>query len=111
MFWNNNLFKSVRKQTPLIIHDLQALLGRKCWASLSRVEAGKQKPTIEIILLYHIIFDIKLERLLEQEIYRIKKNLITRSLEQIDELRTQPSTVELFDRINYLEKVYEQCQN
>ena len=63
MFWNNNIFKSVRKNTPLIIHDLQELLGHKYWTSLSRIEAGKQKPSIEIILLYHVIFGVKLEDL------------------------------------------------
>jgi len=111
MFWNNNLFKTIRKKSPLLISDLRVLLGQKCWSGLSRVEAGKQKPTLEIVILYHIIFDAPLESLLEQDIYQLKKVLVARAQEQVDALRSQPSDVEIFDRITYLERVYEKCTN
>lgn len=111
MFWTNDQFKKIRKKSPILLDDLRVLIGNKCWSSLSRIEAGKQKPTIEVILMYHLIFDIRLDELLEHSMHQLKKKLSLRALEQIDNLRDQPNTATLFDRINYLEGIHEKCQN
>lgn len=111
MLNNSNEFKRTRLTSPLILDDLRVLLGQKGWGSLSRVEAGRQPPTHDMILMYHLIFSRSLEGLLIRDIERMKRSLKKRIIERIDDLKSTRNMIDVGERVRYLEEIYEKCEN
>ena len=105
------ILKDVRKRTPLLIKDMCALLHLKSWGTLSRVEAGKQVPSWEIILAYHLLLDIPIEELVKQDRERLKKVLRERINVHVNSLLPEARNPEVHERINYLSEIYERLKN
>jgi hypothetical protein len=108
---HNETLKKVRSASPLLIDDMRALLGQKSWSPLSRVESGKQAPTFDMILLYHLMFHIPVSALVMRDIQHYKRALRKRLPQRIAELKSQHNSIELYERISYLEKNHERLTN
>lgn len=108
---HNEILKKVRTSTPLLIDDIRALIGQKSWSPLSRVESGKQAPTLDMVMVYHLLFQSPMSTLLVGDIQFHKRKLVKHLQQRITFLKAQYNSYELSDRINYLERQYERLKN
>jgi DNA-binding XRE family transcriptional regulator len=85
-----NLLRTYRKKTELSIEDVSQLLDMQDSSTLSRCERGCRKPNLEIIFTYHLLFEVSIEKLFENEmkdIYmKISKN-VDPLLEELGQLK------------------------
>ncbi len=101
-----NYLKVYRKRTPLQQEEMAFLSDKPDTSSISRYEKGQREPTNEILLVYHLLFDIPIESLLEPEFRMIKERLIHRIKELINELRKEKQiTLKNTSKIKFLEQV------
>lgn len=74
-----NLLRTYRKRTELSIEDVSMLLNMHDSSTLSRCERGYRKPNLEIIFTYHLLFEVSIEKLFENEMKytfgKISKNI------------------------------------
>lgn len=103
----NRLLKTIRESTPLLVKDVCALLGMKHWGSLSRIEAGKQAPSLEVVLSYHVLFGTSLEQLFEYELARIREQLRKGIGRHTKDLVASVRNIDVHERMNYLTRIYE----
>lgn len=97
-----NLLRTYRKKTELSIEDVSHLLKMQDSSTLSRCERGYRKPNLEIIFTYHILFEVSIEKLFENEMkYTFKK--IAQNIDPlIEELKKQDPTRKVEARISFL---------
>lgn len=57
---NYNKLRIHRKQTQITQADIAYLLNHSDNSSISRVESGDRQPSIEILLAYHLLFDMEI---------------------------------------------------
>ena len=103
--------KEIRLGTPLLIKDVAVLLGHKNWSKLCRVESGKQAPSWEVILGYHLIFDIPLIELVPHDSKRLSRKICTAILNYEKQVGSEQHTPEHFSRINCIKKIHERLKN
>jgi len=77
-----NLLRTYRKKTELSIENISYLLSMQDSSILSRCERGCRKPSLEIIFTYHILFQVSIEKLFENEM----RNTLRKIAENIDPL-------------------------
>lgn len=108
---NTTALKAVRLKTPIKIKDITALIGLKSWSKLSRIESGKNAPSWDIVFAYHVIFDIPIDQILPQEALRIRKNIRQRILPYLEDIRHDFNQEDIFNRLNYLKRLYESLKD
>jgi len=77
-----NLLRTYRKKTELSIENISYLLSMQDSSTLSRCERGCRRPSLEIIFTYHILFQISIDKLFENEM----RNTLRKIAENIDPL-------------------------
>lgn len=97
--------RSYRKKTCLTQQDICDLLGTKDVSQISRHETNPVNPQLEICLLYYLLFDVPIHNFFPSHLKGIKKRLITRIPNILDELKCLPKTSEGDERINFLSEV------
>lgn len=97
-----NYLRTYRKQTHITQSDIAFLLNKENGSNLSRCEKGKRSPSIEMIMLYHLLFDTSIVLLLSKQRDVTKQNLINRVSLLIENLKQQESTESIQSRITYL---------
>lgn len=97
-----NLLRTYRKRTELSIEDVSRLLNMQDSSTLSRCERGFRKPNLEIIFTYHILFEVSVEKLFENEMkYTFSK--IAKNIDPlIEELKNQDATRKVEAKISLL---------
>jgi len=101
----------IREMSPLILDDMRLLLNYKSWSGLSRVERGKQAPSLEVIICYHLMFGVPMDSLLKYEIQRLKRKLRNMILKRLETLKTKELEVSTQDRIKFLNTKYDDFGN
>lgn len=74
-----HLLKSYRERTGLSLQDMATMIGMDT-GNLSKVEYGKLEPSITIILAYHLILKIPVERIFKYHCKEVIKNSLRNSL-------------------------------
>ena len=74
------------------------------YSNISRYEKGQRTPTIELLLIYHHLFDVPIESFFEQESEIIKLRLIQRIIQLVPELKKEQITLKSTLRIRFLEE-------
>jgi transcriptional regulator with XRE-family HTH domain len=92
-----------RNQSALTQTDIASLLGLTNFSSISRWEQGKRKPNVIMLLVYHFVFNIPIEEILEPLKYELKPLLIERMQALILHLKKVPSEPTTNARIAFLE--------
>ena len=64
----HNQLRRLRKSAQLSIADMEHLLGMAGNNSLTRYETGKWSWSIDMLLTYHILFEIPFQQMLQEEI-------------------------------------------
>jgi transcriptional regulator with XRE-family HTH domain len=97
-----NLLRTYRKRTELSIEDVSQLLNMRDSSTLSRCERGYRKPNLEIIFTYHLLFEVSIDKLFENEMkYTFKK--IEKNIDPlIEDLSKQEMTKRVEARILFL---------
>ncbi len=100
---NKTNLKEYRRETPLLQQDIAFLLnmdnGRYC-----RIEKGKRPPTLDVILIFHILSGTKIS-IFNNDYQSLEKQIITRSLELVEQLKTEQHPNRTDNRIAYLEQL------
>ena len=100
--------KKARLKSPLTLDDVRMLLKQKSWGPLSKIETGKRHPTLDVVIGYHVLFDVPFEKLLKREIEEFKLFLEGYVETRIDEISIKGNGVDLAERIYFLQKFMEQ---
>lgn len=97
-----NLLRTYRKKTELSIEDVSQLLNMRDSSTLSRCERGYRKPNLEIVFTYHLLFEVSIEKLFENEMkYTFKK--IAKNIDPlIENLQGQDRNRKSEARISFL---------
>lgn len=75
------------------------LLGNKCNNHVSRLELGKQRPSLETVLIYQILFDIKPADLVPKLHSQIVKHIAERVRAQPYLFKDKNSLLEIQERL------------
>ncbi len=92
-----------RKQSQLNQADLAFLLGLSDYSNISRWEQGRRIPSIEMLIAYHLLFGIEIEKLFERKMEEICKMLVERIRMLLANLRMLKSSQKVTGRILFLE--------
>jgi transcriptional regulator with XRE-family HTH domain len=114
-----NYLRTYRKQTQITQSDIAFLLEKEDNSNLSRCEKGKRSPSLEMIMVYHLLFNTPVISFFTNQRDAVKQNLIRRIAELIEDLERQEPTENIQLRKEYLsqslkrltqEKTYENKQ-
>lgn len=97
-----NLLRTYRKKTELSIEDVSQLLDMQDSSTLSRCERGCRKPNLEIIFTYHLLFEVSIEKLFENDIRSLYKRISLKIDPLIDELSKMKLSRKVEARISFL---------
>lgn len=103
--------KQARQRTPLTLDDVRVLLHQRSWGPLSKIEAGKRSLTLDVLVGYHVLFGVPVETLLVREIGQFRNTLESRVEARIEEIASKSNSVDLAERIYYLQKFTKYEQN
>ena len=73
-----NYLKTFRERTGFLLQDMANLIGMHS-GNLSKIETGTVTPSIEVMLAYHLILKIPLERLFKNHFKESLQELLLRS--------------------------------
>ena len=102
-----NLLRTYRKKTELLIEDVSQLLNMQDSSTLSRCERGFRKPNLEIIFTYHLLFEASIEKLFENDMKYTFKKIVKNIDPFIDRLKQQEPTRKVHARILFLKNLKE----
>ena len=100
-----NYLRIFRKRSPLTQSDIAYLMSLSEYSSISRYEKGQRTPSIEILLVYHLLFNASIEQFFEPELEIIHSNLLERMEKLIVDLKKVSSVQNNSSRIKFLELV------
>lgn len=103
--------KKARKRSPLTLDDARMLLKQQSWGPLSRVESGKQHPSLDMVIAYHVLFNTPFEELVKRETQNFKLFLEGYAEARIDEITQKGKGVDLAERIHFLKQFTEHGTN
>lgn len=106
-----NFLRLYRKRSPLTQSDIAFLLGLPDDSNISRYEKGQREPTIELLLVYHLLFDTSIESFFEQHSHIIYQDLIKRIEDLIIDLKREEDNPKKTYRITFLEEVIKRLTN
>ncbi|MCW3128270.1 MAG: family transcriptional regulator [Bacteroidetes bacterium] len=102
MLIQHNFLRIVRKRTHLTQVDIASILKISDFANVSRWEQGQKTPNVEMLLGYHLLFDIPIESLFDRQKHELKRAIIPRIQDRIRYLKTLDSDPKVQNRIDYL---------
>lgn len=102
MHIQQNSLRLVRKRTKLTQIDMASILKTPDFANISRWEQGLKTPSLDILIGYHLLFNIPIESLFERQKNTPRKTLIPRIEERIKYLKMLEPDLKIQGRIDCL---------
>jgi len=102
---NHQNLRAVRKKSPLKQSDISFLIGVSEDARVSHWERGRRNPSMEIKLLYHIIFGLPVDSLLSEVAMSANNEIIARLKSRIVQLESTTKDARTLNRIEFLQNV------
>jgi transcriptional regulator with XRE-family HTH domain len=99
---NHNYLRSFRKQTDITQSDIGFLMNLPDFSNISRWEKGQRKPSVEMLLLYHLLFNVPIEALFERQKTGMNDYLINRIELLIKDLNQLEQSPKVDSRIAFL---------
>lgn len=99
--------KTYRERSGIALQDMAEIIGIDI-GSLSKIEKGKRQPQIHIVLSYHLMLDIPIDRLLKNHYNTILQNNIANALLLKDRLMESMTSPELSRRIIGIDVIIDQ---
>ena len=97
--------RTYRKRYPLTQGDIAFLLNRSGNAPLSKEEGGLQKPSIDTILFYHLVFETSITKLFPKHKEKLVESLKQRLPLLIERLRSSTDLAVVGPRISFLQAI------
>lgn len=94
-----------RKSSPLSLSDVAFLMQLPDLSSLSRWEHGQRTPNSEVLFVYHQLFGVPLESLLDHGKDSMTTTLTERITHLLSDLQSRRSSQKVNSRIAFLENV------
>ena len=105
----SNFLRMYRKQQSVTLHDIAYLLNVDV-SNVTRYEKGNRQPTPEVLLTYHLLFNVNIIDVFHEQFKHLCKKLHHRSLSLIEQLKEErPPRSEL--RIKYLRNLITRLNN
>lgn len=105
MLIRQNFLRVIRKQSLLTQADIATILRISDHANVSRWEQGHKTPNVEVLLVYHLLFDIPVEALFERQKEQLKPIILPRIRERITALQGITDEPKTEGRIRSLETI------
>lgn len=99
----NNL-SIYRENNHLPLNDLAFLLDMDT-GNLFRYEKGQLTPTLKVAIGYHLLFNMPMQTLINQDYVKQKKKLTDRLFLLIEKLQQRTTTERIQNRINAVHKI------
>ena len=100
---HNYYLRGFRKRTDITQSDIGFIMNLPDYSKISRWEQGETKPTMEILFVYHFLFDVPLNVLFERQINGIHDYLVSRIGLLIQKLKQGEPDEKVSSRIAFLE--------
>lgn len=81
-----------RKRARFIQEDVAYLCAMPDYANVSRMENGLREPSLELVLLYHMLFEMPIDGLFPDIQHSVKQTIVGRIKNRITELQGIPTT-------------------
>jgi transcriptional regulator with XRE-family HTH domain len=101
----HNFLRVVRKRTQLTQIDIASILRLPDIANVSRWEQGLKRPGVEVLLAYHLLFNVPIEALFERQKHELRQILIPRVHDRIAHLKTLGNDPKVTSRMAFLASV------
>lgn len=111
MFSPPNYLRYYRKRTPLTQEDIAAIMGYPDVSNVSRYEKSKRTPKIEMLLTYHLLFNVSVELFFEPRLETIKSELLRKIEKLLETIKAENRDLNYSSRIQYLEQVISRLTN
>lgn len=105
MHIQNNYLRWYRKRSQLTQADIGFILHVGDCSTISRAEKGIRAPSIEMLIVYHIMFDVPIEAIVKREKLELMKEVRRRVTLRIAELQQLPQDEKVSGRIAFLRSV------
>lgn len=99
-----NFLRPHRKRSPLTQADIAFLLKLPNESTISRCEKGLRSPSVELLLVYHHLFDTSIEAFFEPQSKIILLGLIEKIKHLISVIQNEESIPKNTFRIKFLEE-------
>jgi transcriptional regulator with XRE-family HTH domain len=76
------------------------------YSNISHWELGNKTPNAEILLMYHLLFDIPIESFFERQKQELKETIRERVKQLVEQLKCGPTDAKLAKRIAFLESAF-----
>lgn len=106
MLIQHNFLKLTRKRTQLTQIDLASLFQIGDFANVSRWEQGLRSPSVEILLGYHLLFDIPIDSLFDLQKQALKQALTPRIDDRVKYLKSLSKDAKVDARIGFLSEAF-----
>ncbi|WP_299676165.1 helix-turn-helix transcriptional regulator [uncultured Dokdonia sp.] len=106
----NNTFyhlKTYRERSGIALQDMAEIIGIDI-ASLSKIEKGKRKPPLSIVLSYHFILSIPIEKLCKNKYAELLKENTLQAVALKDRLLEAMTGPNISDRIKNIDAIIDQ---
>jgi len=100
-----NYLRVYRKRTPLTQGDIAYLMNLPDYSNISRYEKGQRTPSVEMLLVYHHMFNESIETFFDPESAHVLSNLIERIQKLIIEIEKDSTLLNNSSRVKFLEQV------
>lgn len=93
MLLNFKNLRFYRKRARFVQEDVAFLCAMPDYANVSRMENGLREPSLELVLLYHMLFEMPISGLFQDITESVKQNLIDRirlRVADLERLNTSP---------------------
>ncbi len=100
-----NFLRAYRKKTHITQFDIAFLLELDNNSRLSRYESGERTPGLDVMLAYHLLFDVPVTTLFAYHRNTMRKRLLSVIPQLIEMLKAQESTANVASRMVELEAV------
>ena len=98
----HNFLRTFRKQTDVTQSDIGFLMNLPDYSNISRWEKGHRTPSIEMLLLYHLLFNVPIDALFERQKNGMNEYLINRIELLIKDLKQLEQSPKVDSRIAFL---------
>ena len=103
MVIQHNHLRMFRKQSQLNQADIAFLMQLPDYSSISRWEQGQRPPSIDMLAVYHLLFDIPIGTLIESQKTQVHSMLVQQIDLLLQELRKAQPSQKIMGRIHFLE--------
>lgn len=100
-----NQMRMYRKRARLIQEDVAFLIAMPDYANVSRMENGLREPSLDLRLLYHILFDMPIDGLFDTLTGTIKSTVLERIKLRIAELKGLSNNPKVAERLASLNNI------